>query len=130
MWASVVSLPRDGCPAFPFNTQDPETGNEVTLSSVLDVYGLFNSWKWNPERDAVDPGKWPERRFQYSLITGIGSFIVDNELQAVMSRKFYCDQYKTVPPFAGAYDDQPEWWVKAVNIIGVAESEATRFARK
>ena len=129
MWVSVVSLPSDGCPAFPFEVQDPETGDYVILSNTDDAQSLFNSWKWNPAKEPIDPGKWGEKRFEYARLTGIGSMIIDKGFQDILRRKNYCERFG-VAPFEGHFDDQPDWWVLALNVVDMSVSEASNFVRR
>lgn len=128
MWVSVVSLPRDGCPTFPFTCLDPESGKHVTLRDDQDVQRLFNSWKWNPE-NGKDPGKWNERRFEYARLLGIGHMFIESSFQDLIKRKRYCERFNC-PPFDGAYDEQPEWWKLAVTVMDNAEAEATNYLRR
>jgi len=69
-------------------------------------------------------------RYEYAQYAEIGSFIIDKSLEDVIKRKIYCDKYPSVPPFPGAYDDQPEWWILAVNTIEHAITEASKYVRR
>ena len=115
------SLPCGGR-HFPFSVEDPETGKDVNLDIPEDVHALFNTW-------GGDGGKWPERRFVYSQMCGIDDFLVERSFQDVLKRIYYCVKFN-VPPFKGAYDDQPKWWSDAMSIVDNAEREATNYMRR
>jgi len=102
--------------------QDPETGNDVDLQTKADVYDLFNSWAGNGDL-------WQERRYTYAQLCGIGGYMIDKSFQDVLRRKYYCEKFN-VPPFVGAFDDQPEWWVKGMSLVDTAESEANKYLRR
>ena len=89
---------------------------------MQDVHALFNSW-------GGEGGFWPERRFVYSQSCGIGGFMIERAFQDVIKRRYYCDKFN-VPPFKGAYDDQPEWWIDAMSRVDTAEAEATKYLRR
>ena len=102
----------------------------IELETLQDVYKLFNSWVWNPEKEPVDPGGWNKRRWEYSNIVGIGAYMIEKSFQDVIRRKTYCKDYPTVAPFPGTYDDQPEWWLDTVSRINAYEAEAINSMRK
>lgn len=121
MWVSNVSLP-DGCPPLPFSGQDANTGDYIEFTSEEDAHRLFNSWEWNHK--AAE-----ERRFEFANVAGIGGFIVSADFQDVIRRKQYCQQFN-VAPFPGDFDDQPKWWLTALNIIARAEANAMEYRSK
>jgi hypothetical protein len=119
---SVVSLPYPH-PPFPFFATDADTGKDVEIKTKWDAYNLFNSWEW-------DHPFAQERRFLFAQNADIGDILIDQDLQDVIRRKIYCDKYTSVPPFKGAYDDQPDWWFSAVNTIEQAVNEASKYVRR
>ena len=122
MWASVVSLPLDGLPTLPFQVQDPNTQTAVDIQNNTDAIVLFNSWGRSDNKDS-------EQRFAFAELAGIGRMIIDKSFQDVIRRKQYCERFNT-PPFAGSYEDLPEWWLIAMNTMDRAEAEATRYLRR
>ena len=119
---SIVSLPYKH-PPFPFDAYDCKEGKDVVINNAEDAHRLFNSWEWNHPRAS-------ELRYEYAQFAEIGSIIIDNTFEDVIKRKLYCDKYPSVPPFPGAYDDQPSWWFSAVNVIERAFDEATKYVRR
>ena len=118
MWASVVSLPRDGLPTLPFSCVDPHSGDSVTIDTIESVDVLFNSWPENHEA-----------RWEFAQLLGVGHMLIDKGFQDILRRKQYCERYH-VPPFKGGYEDQPEWWLTALETVDRAEAEATNFMRR
>ena len=123
---SVVSLPRDGCPPFPFDAMDAGSREYVTLRSEQDVQRLFSSW-CGPETDS--DGKGNERRFEFARLAGVGVMLLDTASQDMIRRKRYCEKFNT-SPFPGSYDDQPQWWRDAVVVMDNAEAEAINYLRR
>jgi hypothetical protein len=122
VWVSVVSLPN-GNPPLPFSAQDANTGDYIEIKTEQDAQALFNSWEW-------DHRAANERRYEFANVAGIGAYIVSSDFQEVINRYFYCEKYKSVPPFEGGYDKQPDWWKMAVNVIDKAIDEATKYMRR
>ena len=118
----VVSLPFDGCAAFPFDCLDGHTGDQITLASLDDVHALFNSWPKTGE-------KWQESQWVYAELAGIIPMLLDTKLQDVISRRQYCERFG-VAPFEGGYDNQPEWWLTALNVVDNSEAQATKYLRR
>ena len=52
-----------------------------------------------------------------SLVNKIDSqFFYDDEIQSMISRYEHCKKFD-IPPFKGAYDDQPSYWINFCNIM-------------
>ena len=83
---------------------------------MADIYRVFNSWREN----------------QYIFLQFVchASLLVEDELQEIIKRKFYCDKFPSVPPFPGDYDAQPKWWIEAVGIIDGSANEALKWQAK
>ena len=97
---------------FPYEVNVPGAGREVITSknlwdviSRLDVPGLESFF-------IADPGK-----------------LVTSWAVGVTSRFTYCSDFNT-PAFAGAYDDQPNYWVQGVGVINTARQQASDWRRQ
>jgi hypothetical protein len=69
-------------------------------------------------------------------VPGIESFFIADPSKLVTkwavevtNRYTYCSEFNT-PAYAGAYDDQPNFWVKAVGVIQQARSQASEWRRQ
>jgi len=87
-----------------------------------DVYNLFNSW--NGEGNL-----WPERRYVYAQMCNIDTYLVEKSFQDILFKRHYCKTYNC-PPFEGAYESHPDWWISAMMVIDRAESEAVKYRNK
>jgi len=138
VWASVNSLPSDGCP-LPFQVSNPAwsdfkpeyraDSDLVNIETLEDVYSLFDSWTSNPQTQEKLFGSWDERRYEYANLCGISGYIIDSSFQDVLFMRQYCKSYN-VPPFEGGFNSQPKWWIEAMMVIDRAEGEAMRYRSK
>ena len=98
--------------AFPYEARVPGEGIETItpdnlweIVSSLDVPGIEALF-------IADPSK---------LVTKWAS--------EMTSRFTYCSDFNT-PAFAGAYDDQPNYWVQGVGVINTARQQASDWRRQ
>lgn len=96
----------------PFNFQDPDTGDDVQISNVLDQHRMFNGWKDN--------------HFEFSLMLAHPATFMDRGITAVLQRLRYCERFH-VPPFPNDFTQHPEWWIKAVVLMDRALKQANEY---
>lgn len=97
----------------PFKFQNPDTGEVEQVNDVLDMHRIFNTWKTD--------------HFEFSLFLAHPITFIDTGIQSVINRKQYSERFPSVPPFAGDFDTQPEWWKKALIIMDKAIMDAKRW---
>jgi len=68
-------------------------------------------------------------QYNFSLFITHPALFIDEGLIDVIQRKTYCDKYPSVPPFPGAYDDQPDWWKQACLMIEQEISKALKHGQ-
>jgi len=83
---------------------------------MSDVYKVFNSWD--------------KLYYPYLLFICHPSLFIEGAMMDLIQRKFYCDKFPSVPPFPGSYDDQPEYWITASQIIEKSARDAIEWSKK
>ena len=109
-------------PTLPFTALNPDDGEYVDITSLLDAIRLFNTWGKGDKKDG-------ERRYTFAQLAGIDSMLIDKSFQDVIRRKVYCERFH-VSPFPGGFDDVPAWWMTALNVMDRAEAEASKYLRR
>ena len=111
MWAGVCDwdLQTSSLGEFPYDVRVPGAGlATITQDNMWDVIASLDV-----------PG------IEAFFIADAGK-LVTKWASDVIARFTYCSEMNC-PPFAGAYDDQPAFWVVAVGVIRQARSEASKW---
>ena len=98
---------------FPRTVQDAHTGEYKTVHNTDDVWSIIYSWPHNVPL------------YTYAMLLAPPWQLIDSESQQMLNRYHYSKEFG-VPPYAGAYDDQPAVWVDAVSIIAYESNEAAK----
>jgi len=88
----------------------------MVVNDVIDQHRIFNTWV--------------KDQFEFSLFLAHPNTFIDSGIQDVIKRMKYCERFPGVPPFEGGYEQQPEWWKKALIIMDNAFIDAEAFKQK
>ena len=98
---------------YPRTVQNAHTTKYVDVKSIEDVWNIILSF----------PPDAPI--YAYAMLLATPYQLLDADAQSVLNRYYYSLQFST-PPYPGSYDDQPAFWVSAVNIIQTEKAQAEK----
>ena len=117
VWLSVIQ-PALGSPnpfKFPRKVQDPDTEKRITINNIEELWKVIENWKIN--------------HYLYSTMIAHPTEIIDSKSQELISQYHYCKDF-SLSPYSGSYQNQPAFWIDAVNIIKRETNNATEYLRK
>ena len=115
-WLAVIPLPSASPHSFPYTVQNPDTGENIRLENIDDIWQTIETFQKN--------------RFIFAELICDTRLLIDDNAQDDLERYFYSKEWG-VSPYPGSYDEQPAKWVEKVKIIqnAIAEAQKVKAAR-